>query len=43
MDGAAHIAYESYETFFVIRKYCDAVPIQPVCCTYRKPLLYKSS
>lgn len=39
----ARIAYESYETSFVIRNDFNAVLIQPVCCTYRKPLPYKPS
>lgn len=34
---AARIAYESYETSFVIRNDCDALLIQPVCCTYKRP------
>ena len=40
---AARIAYESYETSFVIRNYYDAFLIQPVCCTYRIPLPDKPS
>ena len=40
---AARITYESYETSFVIRNYFDAFLIQPVCCTYRRPLPDKPS
>ena len=35
---AARIEYESYETSFVSRNDFDACLIQPVCCTYRRPL-----
>jgi len=34
---AARIAYESYETSFVIRNDCEAVLITPICWTYRRP------
>ncbi len=37
------IVDESYETSFVIRNYFDAVLIQPVCGTYRRPLPDKPS
>lgn len=40
---AAPIEYESYEISFVIRNDFDAVFIQPVCCTYRRPLPDKPS